>query len=46
MRDCWVGHIADYAKYGLVRRSAGDDLRVGVIWYRTTAMESKRPLVT
>ena len=36
MRHDWVRDIADFAKYGLLKRLAADDLRIGVFWYVTT----------
>lgn len=45
MRDCWVRDIADFFKYGMLRRLAGEDLQLGVVWYRTVRAEKKWPLV-
>ncbi len=47
MRHNWVRDIADFAKYGLLKRLAGVDLRLGVLWYLTThASDPKKPLVS
>ena len=46
MRHNWVRDIADFAKYGLLKRLAGDDLRLGVFWYLTTHADANRPLVS
>jgi hypothetical protein len=45
VRHCWVRDIADFAKYGLLKRLAGDDLRLGVFWYLTTHAAANSPLV-
>jgi hypothetical protein len=44
MRNCWVGDIADFAKYALLKRLAGSDLRIGVLWYLTTHYAPSKPL--
>ncbi len=36
MRQCWVGDIADFAKYGMLKLLAGSDLRLGVFWLALT----------
>ena len=46
MRQCWVRDIADFAKYGLLKRLAGADLRLGVFWYLTTHAAPNKPLVS
>ena len=46
MRHGWVRDIADFAKYGLLKRLAGDDLRLGVFWYLTTHADANAPLVS
>jgi hypothetical protein len=46
VRQGWVRDIADFAKYGLLKRLAGDDLRLGVFWYLTTHADANRPLVS
>ena len=46
MRHNWVRDIADFAKYGLLKRLAGDDLRLGVFWYLTTHPDANLPLVS
>lgn len=46
MRHGWVRDIADFAKYGLLKRLAGDDLRLGVFWYLTTHAAASAPLVS
>ena len=46
MRHNWVRDIADFAKYGLLKRLAGDDLRLGVFWYLTTHAAANSPLVS
>jgi hypothetical protein len=46
VRHNWVRDIADFAKYGLLKRLAGDDLRLGVFWYLTTHAAANRPLVS
>jgi len=46
VRYSWVGDIADFAKYGLLKRLAGDDLRLGVFWYLTTHAAPNKPLVS
>jgi hypothetical protein len=33
-----IGNLADFAKYGLTKRLAGNDFRVGVVWYPSTEM--------
>ena len=35
--------IADFAKYGLLKRLAGPELRPGVFWYLTTHAAPNRP---
>lgn len=44
MRNCWVGDIADFAKYALLKRLASTDLRIGVLWYLTTHYAPSKPL--
>ncbi len=34
MQDCYAGDVGDFGKYGLLRALCGDDLRLGVLWYR------------
>ena len=46
MRHNWVRDIADFAKYGLLKRLAGADLRLGVFWYLTTHADPNKPLVS
>jgi hypothetical protein len=46
VRHNWVRDIADFAKYGLLKRLAGDDLRLGVFWYLTTHVDANCPLVS
>ena len=46
MRECWISDIADFAKYGLLKRLAGNDLRLGVLWYLTTHARPNQPLVS
>jgi hypothetical protein len=46
VRHNWVRDIADFAKYGLLRRLAGADLRLGVFWYLTTHANANAPLVS
>ena len=38
MRQCWVRDIADFAKYGLLKRLAGPELRLGIFWYVTDVL--------
>ena len=45
MRHNWVRDIADFAKYGLLKRLAGSDLKLGVFWYLTTHADPNKPLV-
>lgn len=45
MRNSWVRDIADFAKYGILKRLVGDDLRLGVVWYLTTHASGGSPLV-
>jgi hypothetical protein len=45
MRNSWVRDIADFAKYGILKRLVGDDLRLGVVWYLTTHASSRPPRV-
>jgi hypothetical protein len=45
VRHNWVRDIADFAKYGLMKRLAGADLRLGVFWYLTTHADPNSPLV-
>ncbi len=46
MRHNWVRDIADFAKYGLLKRLAGEDLRLSVLWYLTTHADANAPLVS
>jgi hypothetical protein len=46
VRHNWVRDIADFAKYGLLKRLAGNDLRLGVFWYLTTHAAANPPLVS
>jgi hypothetical protein len=46
VRHNWVRDIADFAKYGLLKRLAGEDLRLGVFWYLTTHADANPPLVS
>jgi hypothetical protein len=46
VRQNWVRDIADFAKYGLLKRLAGEDLRLGVFWYLTTHAAANPPLVS
>jgi hypothetical protein len=46
VRHNWARDIADFAKYGLLKRLAGADLRLGVFWYLTTHADSNKPLVS
>lgn len=46
MRQCWVRDVADFAKFGLLKRLAGSDLRLGVSWYLTTHAPRNKPLVS
>jgi hypothetical protein len=46
VRHGWVRDIADFAKYGLLKRLAGNDLRLGVFWYLTTHAAANAPLVS
>ena len=34
MQDRYAGDIGDFGKYGLLRALCGEDLRLGVLWYR------------
>ena len=34
MQDCYAGDVGDFGKYGLLRALCGDDLCLGVLWYR------------
>jgi hypothetical protein len=45
VRHGWARDIADFAKYGLLKRLAGADLRLGVFWYLTTHAAANAPLV-
>jgi hypothetical protein len=45
VRHNWARDIADFAKYGLLKRLAGADLRLGVFWYLTTHADPNKPLV-
>ena len=45
MRNSWVRDIADFAKYGILKRLVGDDLRLGVVWYLTAHASGRSPLV-
>jgi hypothetical protein len=45
VRHNWVRDIADFAKYGLLNRLAGADLRLGVFWYLTAHGVPNKPLV-
>ena len=33
VRNSYVGDIGDFGKYGLLKALAGEDLRLGVVWY-------------
>ena len=44
MRHRWVSDIADFAKYGILRRLVGDDLRLGIVWYLTAGDGNENPL--
>jgi hypothetical protein len=33
MRDSYVADVGDFGKYALLNALAGDDLRLGVLWY-------------
>jgi hypothetical protein len=46
VRHNWVRDIADFAKYGLLKRLAADDLGLGVFWYLTTHADANPPLVS
>jgi len=46
VRDNWARDIADFAKYGLLKRLAGTDLRLGVFWYLTSHADRNAPLVS
>jgi hypothetical protein len=46
VRHGWIRDIADFAKYGLLKRLAGPDLRLGVLWYLTGHADANRPLVS
>jgi hypothetical protein len=46
VRHGWARDIADFAKYGLLKRLARPDLRLGVLWYLTTHAAANRPLVS
>jgi hypothetical protein len=46
VRHNWVRDIADFAKYGVLKRLAGADLRLGVFWYLTMHADPNEPLVT
>jgi hypothetical protein len=46
VRHNWIRDIADFAKYGLLKRLAGDDLRLGVFWYLTAHADANAPLVS
>lgn len=46
MRQCWAADIADFAKYGLLKRLAGADLRLGVLWYLTIHAAPNKVLVS
>lgn len=46
MRHNWVRDIADFAKYGSLKRLTGADLRLGVFWYLTTHADPSKPLVS
>jgi hypothetical protein len=39
MQDCYAGDIGDFGKFALLRALAFD-LRVGVIWYRTSGLKN------
>ncbi len=45
MRHNWVRDIADFAKYGLLKRLAGADLRRGLFGYPPTPADPNKPLV-
>jgi hypothetical protein len=42
VQDRYVGDIGDFGKYALLRALTGDDLRLGVHWYRNADEEANR----
>ncbi|HSR07722.1 MAG TPA: hypothetical protein VLM42_11265 [Bryobacteraceae bacterium] len=42
MQDRYVADIGDFGKYALLRALAGNDLRLGVHWYRNADEETNR----
>ncbi len=42
MKDSYVADIGDFGKYALLNALAGNDLRLGVVWYRNVLEESTR----
>lgn len=39
MQDRYVGDVGDFAKYMLLRRLAGTDIPLGIVWYRNPIEE-------
>jgi len=42
VQDRYVGDIGDFGKYALLKALAGDDLRLGMHWYRNADEEANR----
>ncbi len=40
MRHDYVGDVGDFGKYALLTALAGEDLRLGVVWYLNVCAES------
>jgi hypothetical protein len=46
VRQGWVCDVADFAKFGLLKRLAEPRLRLGVVWYLTNHAAPNPPLVS
>ena len=42
MQDCYAGDIGDYGKFALLRELRKQGLSIGVYWYKTDAITSKK----
>ena len=42
VQNRYVGDVGDFGKYGLLKAFAGDDLRLGVVWYLNKGEEANR----
>src|SRR5690242_17555125 len=42
MQNRYAGDVGDFSKFSFLRALAGDDLRVGIVWYLNTSEEENR----